>query len=269
MSSVGLQRVSLLAGTVPVAFTDEGVQSVGGQCYLLLHSGVGPQSMRGLASALLLRGGSRVIVPTHPGCANEPRPDRFNHMDDLALAYLALIDHLHLSSVVLVGSSMGGWLAAELAVRRSSVVRALVLLNSWGVDTDGTDLKIVDPSSLSPADRGAYAFHDQTKAALVLPQGPQSDVTATMHSNQRAVRAYCGATLADPTLKDALTSVQVPSLIVWGQSDRIVTEQYGRRLAGLIPQSRFEPVAEAGHYPHVEQTDKVTALIHNFAVEVK
>ena len=258
MSTPTLQHATLLAGTVSLAFTDEGK---GAQTYLLLHGGAGPFSMQSLASSLVSHG-SRVIVPVHPGFAGQPRPERFTRMDDLALTYLALLDHLHLSAVVVVGNSMGGWLAAELALRRSPLIRAAVLLNASGVDTAGTELKIVDPTAVPPQERAGLSMHNPGKFS-VLPPGP--DGMAAMMANQKALRVYCGETLLDPTLKERLGSVEVPTLVLWGQSDRIVTEEYGRRFAGFIPKAQFTPIAEAGHFPQVEQVEKVTALITVFS----
>ena len=109
------QQLSLLAGTVPVPVTisDQGQ----GRPFLLLHGGAGAGSMSGLAQALSKSG--RAIVPTHPGFDGEPRPQGFASINDLALAYLALIERLDLTDVVLVGSSAGGWIAAEMALRHS------------------------------------------------------------------------------------------------------------------------------------------------------
>ena len=258
MSAPTTQRVTLLDGTVPVAYTDEGT---GSQSYLLLHGGAGPMSMRGLASALLSLG-HRVVLPTHPGFAGEPHPPRVSSVADLAALYLALLAHLRLSDVVVLGNSMGGWLAAEMALQDARPLRAAVLMNASGVDTEGTDLKLTDPTSLPPAERGPYAFHNPGKFAIA-PTTPEG--VAAMQANGKALRVYCGEKLVDPALKGRLGEIKTPVLVLWGTSDRIVTEEYGRRLAGFIPNARFEPIADAGHFPQIEQLQAVTALVTDFA----
>src|SRR5260221_13240628 len=93
-------KVELFAETLRLAVRDQGE----GHAFLLLHGGAGPMSVSGLADALSKNG--RAVVPTHPGFDGEPRPDRFARIDDLVLAYLALIDQLDLSRVIVIGNSV-------------------------------------------------------------------------------------------------------------------------------------------------------------------
>src|SRR2546423_728820 len=81
-----------------------------GRPMLVLHGGGGPQSVSGIASALSRR--AHILTPTHPGFASEPRPEWFDSIDELALTYLDLLDLLDLRDVVVIGSSMGGWIAS-------------------------------------------------------------------------------------------------------------------------------------------------------------
>lgn len=246
----------LLAETLELSFSDNGT----GRPYLLLHGGAGPQSMRGLAAALQI--GHRSIVPTHPGFAGKPRPDGFNRIGDLALAYLDLLDCLDLQEVVIVGNSVGGWIAAEMALRHSPRVAGIVLLNACGIDTGSPTRQIVDPMKLAPADRAALAFHDPARYAIA-PNTP--DALAEMIENQSTLRIYAGEPfMYDPSLRARLSQMPVPSLIVWGESDGIVDIAYGQRFAAAMPHARFESIAQAGHFPHIEQLDKVVALIEDF-----
>lgn len=247
--------VSLLGETLPLAVTEQG----SGQPYLLLHGGAGPGSLQGLATALAATG--RVVLPTHPGFAGQPRPAWFRRVDDLVLAYLALLERLDLHQVVVVGNSVGGWLAAELGLRASPRVAALVLLDAVGLEPNEATGPIIDPTQLAPAERGAYAFHDPARFAAALAS---ADAT-TMAANQQALRVYAGEPfMYDPTLRTRLPELSLPTLVLWGESDRIVTPTYGRELAGLIPAAHFEVVAQAGHFPQVEQLDQVTSRIQAF-----
>jgi len=252
-------NVALFSETLSVATTDQGE----GRAFLILHSGAGPASVSGLADALSKDG--RVVVPVHPGFNGEPRPDWFTRIDDLVLAYLALIDRLKLEDVILIGNSVGGWIAAEMALRHSKRIAGIVLLNAVGIDTGSLEKKIVDPMALEPSQRSAFSFHNPQRFAFV-PSGPQ---LAAMAENQRTLRVYAGEPfMHDPALRSRLARIEVPTLVVWGESDRIVDVEYGRRWAGSIPGARFELVSEAGHFPQIERLDEVLRLIGSFRTAV-
>lgn len=253
------QRLSLLAGTVPMTVSDDGR----GRPYLLLHGGAGPGSMEGFARALAK--GNRSVVPTHPGFDGEPRPDTMAGIADLAVAYLALIERLELKDVVLVGNSAGGWIAAEMALRNSPLVAKLVLLNAVGIDPDPAGKPIVDPTAVPPSERAVLAFHDPQRHAMA-PASPEA--AAVMAQNQRTLRLYSGEHfMYDPGLRSRLARMPVQAMVAWGESDRIVDIGYGRRYAGSTEGARFEPIANAGHFPHVEQLDAVVSLVERFADE--
>lgn len=249
-------QTSVFAGTLPIAYRDEGV----GRPYLMLHGGAGPLSIQGLATKL--KETHRVVTPTHPGFAGHARPDWFCRPADLVLAYLALVEQLDLRNVVVIGNSFGGWLAVEMALRCSERITGVSLLNPVGIDTGSSDKHILDPMKLPPAEIAAKAFHDPARYALT-PTTPEA--AAMMAANQKTLRLYAGEPfMHDPTLYARLTGMPVPSQLIWGISDQIVDVEYGRRFAEKMPQSRFVMVPEAGHFPHIEQLDHVTALINDF-----
>jgi len=254
--SVHTRTCTLLAETLPLAFTDQGR----GRPYLLLHGAAGPGALTGLAAALASAG--RVVLPTHPGFAGQPRPDWCRSIRDLATAYLALLEQLDLHDVVVVGNSMGGWLGAELALRACPRVTALVLLNAAGLDATPASGGITDPGTLAPAERAAYAFHDPARfAAAIRRPTAEADQAAA----QRAVQAYGGAPfMQDASLRPRLPGLKLPTLVLWGESDRIIPPTYGRQFADLIPAARFALVPRAGHFPQIEQPDTVVAHIRSF-----
>lgn len=251
------QSIHLFLQTLPLAVTDRGK----GRAFLVLHGGAGPASVSGLADALSSAG--RVIVPTHPGFNGQPRPEWFRRVDDLALAYLALLERLDAEQVILVGNSLGGWIAAEMALRHSPRVAGLVLINAVGIDTGNPERPIVNPVSVPPAERAALAFHDPQRFAIA-PATPQAQ--AVMAENHKAMTVYAGAPYAhDPALRQRLAAVTTPTLVLWGESDRIVDVSYGRRYAESIPGARFEAIPGAGHFPHIEQLNTVVTLIEHWS----
>lgn len=248
----------LLAETLPLTLLDSG----NGRPYLLLHGGAGPRSMAGLVEALAPTG--RALLPTHPGFEGQPRPDWFRNVDDLATAYLALLERLDLHDVVVIGNSVGGWLAAEMGLRASPRVAALVLLNAVGLDPTPASGPIADPTQLSPAERSAHAFYDPARFAIAArPAGPEG--LAAMAANQQTLRVYAGEPfMYAPGLRQRLPGLTLPTLVLWGASDRIVSPAYGRQFAELIPRARFALVPQAGHFPQIEQLEDVVARVKAF-----
>ena len=252
------QRLALLAKTLPLAYTELGPTS--DLAVLLLHGGAGTNSVMGFAHALAKT--YRVIVPTHPGFDGESRPESCYRIADLAWAYLALIEKLELSKVLVVGSSMGGWIAAEIALHQSPCVAGFVLINAAGVEPSSPDQTIVDPSKLPPSERVAMVFHDPVKFA---PPPPPPEARKLMAGNQQALQAYMGGPLMyDPKLKPRLDQITIPCMVVWGESDRIIPSAYGRAFAKHIPNAQFALVKQAGHLPHIEQPDEVMRLFEEF-----
>ena len=233
-----------------------------GRPVVLLHGGGGPPSMGSLPSALSQD--FAVIAPVHPGFAGTPRPDWYDRIDDIALSYLRLLEQQDLNDVLVIGSSVGGWIASEMAVREHRRISGTVLLNAVGINVDG--IALADFFSLTPQQLIAYSFHDP---------GAAPDPTQ-LPQQARDIQAANAATLAvyarepymhDPKLRRRLALVPTPVAVIWGESDRIAPEPYGRAYAASFPNGRFELIRKAGHLPHLEQPDQVLSAIHRFAAD--
>jgi pimeloyl-ACP methyl ester carboxylesterase len=229
---------------------------------LVLHGGGGPATVANVA-AHLAEAGLRVTLPTHPGWELTPRPPALATVPDYATAYLGLIEREELDGAVVVGSSLGGWIAAEMATRAEGArIGSLILLDPVGIDVPGET--IADLSTLSPEEIAAAVFHDP--APFTPAPGSLSDEQLrTEAANIEALGEVGGDPyLHDPTLLGRLADLAVPTLIVWGASDRLVTPAYGRAFAAAIPDARFELIADAGHLPHLEQPAATFAAIDDF-----
>jgi pimeloyl-ACP methyl ester carboxylesterase len=124
---------------------------------LVLHGGAGPRSVAGFAAALAHH--AYVVVPTHPGFDGTPRPESTDSVADLATAYLDLIDDLGLDAVMVIGSSIGGWIATEMGLRDNHRrISALVLLDAVGIKPE-PPVEIADPAKLGPVKTGELAFY--------------------------------------------------------------------------------------------------------------
>src|SRR5690349_3871300 len=233
-----------------------------GRPLLLLHGGGGPPSMGPLPSALSET--FAVIAPVHPGFAGTPRPEWYTAIGDIALTYLQLLEQRDLRDVLVVGSSIGGWIASEMAVREHERISGTVLLNAVGIEVEGIEL--ADFFSLTPQQLIAYSFHDPAAAPDPTQLPPEA----------RNIQAANAATLAvyarepymhDPKLRRRLALVPTPVAAIWGESDQIAPEPYGRAYAAAFPNGRFEPIRNAIHLPHLEQPQQILEAIHRFADE--
>ncbi|HEY4241596.1 MAG TPA: alpha/beta hydrolase [Kofleriaceae bacterium] len=218
--------------------------------YLVLHGGGGPRTVAAFGALLADRRQARVLVPTHPGFAGTPRPDALDSVAALARAYVALLERLDLRGVTVIGNSIGGWIAAEMALAGGGRIRRAVLVDAAGFVVDGEPPANV--STFSPQELAAHSFHDPVKFAPQ-PGGPKPDLTALV--------AYAGRTMSDPTLLGRVRAIDLPVHVVWGASDRIVTPAYGRAVAAAIPGATFAVLPESGHLPQLETPERLLAEI--------
>ncbi|MFN8075669.1 MAG: alpha/beta hydrolase [Kineosporiaceae bacterium] len=217
---------------------------------LVLHGGGGPASVAGLVDHLAST--RRVLAPTHPGWAGTPRHPAITGIRDLAEAYLDLLEEDGASGAALVGSSIGGWIAAAMAVAddarsrrlpgRPRAVAALVLVAAVGIEVEGEPVFDVR-SAPPPATAGAVAL-----------------------ATWDAILAYACEPhyMHDPGLRAELARIDVPTLLVWGADDDVCTPGYGRAYAALIPGSTFVQIPGAGHLPHVDRPAETFEALDRF-----
>lgn len=207
-----------------------------------------------------------VFAPTHPGFAGTPRPADVETVYDLVRLYLALLDRLPHERVTLMGLSFGGWLAAEIATVCSHRLEKLILVDAVGIKVGDRETRdIVDVFNVSPAEVGRRSWHDP--AAWAPDFDAMSDEALVAHArNREALCLYAwDPYMYNPRLRRWLGRIAVPTLVLWGASDGIVSPAYGRAYAASIPGARFEVIDAAGHHPEVEQAksfvDKVLAFL--------
>ncbi|MGZ8177599.1 alpha/beta fold hydrolase [Williamsia sp. SKLECPSW1] len=246
-------------GTVPVMVDDRG----SGRTLLLLHGGAGPASVAVFAEMLVSRG-ERVVTPTHPGFGGTPRPEAVAGAAALAEVYDGLLDALDLTDVVVVGNSLGGWVAAELVLRENPRIAALVLVDAVGL-AHPTE-PIVDFFALTMDEVVELSYHesnrDRARADLAaLPD----EARAAMPGNRAALFAYGGSSMADETLSARLTAIAVPTLIVWGAADHIAPVSHAHLYTEAIPGAELDLIDEAGHLPQIETPDRLADDILRFA----
>lgn len=249
--------VSLPEGTFQLSFE----RSDGPRPLLLLHGGAGPTSMHPLLKVIE---GSGLILPTHPGFDATERPEWMRSISDLARSYLALIEKFDLRDVVIIGNSVGGWIAAEMAASYPERLAGIILINAVGIQPTQRTGPIVDPRSVPPTDLTKLAFADPSKAPLV-----RSDLAEIRRTNQQVLMTYAGDPfMHDPTLTERLALISLPTLVLWGQADGVVSAEYGREYARQIATACFRLIENAGHFPQIEQPEKTAEAILGFVAEL-
>lgn len=232
-------------GPVEVTVTERG----SGAPVLLLHGGAGPRSVDGFADLLAGTRPVRVLTPTHPGFDATPRPPALDGIGALAQLYAGLLDELDLVDVTVVGNSIGGWVTAELALLASPRVARAVLVDAVGIEVPGHP--VVDFFALTMDEVARHSYHDPERFRIDVDALPPA-AREMMAGNRATLAVYGGQAMTDATLADRLAAVKVPTLVVWGEADRIADPDYGRAYAEAIPGAEFELLRRTGHVPQIE-----------------
>ncbi|HEX4172315.1 MAG TPA: alpha/beta hydrolase [Acetobacteraceae bacterium] len=234
-----------------------------GEPMLLLH-GLDPVQPDGPFLALLGQH-AEIIAPSHPGFGHTPRPGGFDTMYDLVHLYLDLLEVLPHQRVTLLGFSFGGWLAAEIAAACCHRLTRLILVDPLGVKLgDRESRDILDLFNTAPAEVERRTWHDPAKWALDLDA--MTDEAIVVHARNRDALCLYGwqPFMYNPNLSRWLCRIAVPTLVLWGASDGVVTPEYGRAYTALIPGARFELLEQAGHHPEIEQPAVFAASVRRF-----
>jgi len=176
-----------------------------------------------------------------------------------------VLDHLPDEPVTLLGLSFGGWLAAEIATLGHPRVGALVLVDAVGIKVgDRETPDILDVFNTAPSIVQERTWHDAARWAP--DYDAMSDEALVAHArNREALCRYAwDPYMYNPQLARWLGRIAVPTLVLWGASDRIVAPAYGRAYSALIPGARFELIDAAGHHPHIEQPEAFVKRVVSF-----
>lgn len=259
MDEVTIELEVTGVGAVAVRLTRQG----SGPPVLVLHGGAGPASVSGLAAALAGGGFGTALVPTHPGFDGTPRPESLTTIDQLGAVYAALLAELDVEDVLVIGNSIGGWIAAELVLADAARVGRLVLVDAVGIAVP--EHPVAGFFGLSLAEIADYSYFEPEKFRLD-PATLSPERLAAMAGNRATLSTYGGEpSMADPGLRSRLAAIAVPTLVVWGEADRIVTPEYGRAYAEAIPGAGFTLMPRTGHLPQLESLPALLDVVQAFS----
>lgn len=204
-----------------------------------------------------------VIAPEHPGFGESDTPDWLDTVHDLAYFYLDVLEELELDHVHLVGLSLGGWIAAELAVRTTQRLASLTLAGAAGLTVAGVEQ--MDPFLRTDEQRLRDFFHDPKKADEIIARALRPELEDVALKNRTTVAKLTWQPRAhDPHLAKWLHRIDVPTLLIWGDHDRMFPKEHALAYQQLIPDAKLVIVPNCGHVPQLETPDVFVAEIEAF-----
>lgn len=207
-----------------------------------------------------------VYAPTHPGFGTSDSADWMESVRDLARYYLWFLDVMGLAQVHLMGMSMGGWTAAELAVMNPSVIDHLILVDPAGLKPE--EGEILDIFFHSPDELLKFQFYDPAQVPEYQelygqpPTPEQRDIQ--MRNREMTARLCWKPYMFNPRLPYFLPRVTRPTLIVWGREDRIIPVECGEQYQRLLPNATLRVLDQCGHSPQIEKPDEFVDLVFEF-----
>ncbi len=204
----------------------------------------------------------RVIAPEHPGFGRSQIPEWMMSVGDLAFFYLDALERMELSDIHLVGHSMGGWTAAEIAIRDTSRLKSVTMLAPAGCRSDEVpfgDIFLWDAETATRAQ-----FYDQKLAEERVKLLPQADLDIVLQNKAAVARLAWSPRLHNPQLKYWLHRIDVPSLLIWGKQDKIVPFDCHKHFVETIPGIKLVALDKTSHALHTERTKECSEAMASF-----
>jgi len=258
------QRVSELGWLTVHGVQLEVVELGQGRPIVVLHGETGLDPQAPFLDLLAAHG--RVIAPSHPGFGHSPDTETIDTIDDLAYLYLDLLAEQDLCEVTLLGFSLGGWIAAEMAVKSTDRLAKLILVAPLGIKVGDRETRdIPDIFALTADEVTRLQYHDPTRAVVDYTT-LSDDALTVIARNREATTLYAWEPyFHNPKLRQRLHRIHIPTLCLWGASDRFVTPgYYGAAYREAIPGARLEVIERAGHFPHLEQPEAFVERVRQF-----
>ncbi len=235
-----------------------------GRPVLVLHS----EDVYEAGSALIddLAKKHEVIQFKMPGYGKSGPPGNLRSIDDISYLYLDIMEQLDLKKVSLLGFSVGGWLAAEMATKSCVRIQNMVLTGAFGVKFGGPYVRDIEDIYYHPREKvRELKFFDTNKDPDLDMTDYNQRQSMTVARQREIIAKFCwDPYFHNPSLKARLARISVPTLVVWGAKDGLTRPKYGRAYAKQIGGARFTEIPRAGHYPHLEQPGAFKRKIEKF-----
>jgi pimeloyl-ACP methyl ester carboxylesterase len=249
-----LKRDMLSIAGAEIELFDSGA----GEPLLLLHSGQGFGPDHPYVALLAKK--RRVIAPSHPGFGQSSLPDWLDSVEDIAHIYLELMDRLGLDRVDMIGNSIGGWIAADMATKSPERIKRLVLVSPVGIKIGSPDkLDIPDIFALPQEKVNRLLFHDPDKMRFDPSKLSDQELGVVVRNRETLAMLTWEPYMHSPKLKHRLHRLTMPVLFLRGESDGLISPDYLAGYAKLVPNARIETIAAAGHASQMEQPETFAA----------
>jgi pimeloyl-ACP methyl ester carboxylesterase len=206
-----------------------------------------------------------VIVPDHPGFGASDTPDWLKGIGDAAYFYLDFFNRLDLTQMHIVGSSLGGWLAAEIAVRNTDRIASITLISPLGVRRKGVPFG--DIFMWTPEENLRNRLFDQKTAECLVALArnhSKDEATAYLKDRYAAARLCWHPRFHNPELQRWLHRIDRPLQLIWGDADRIVPPEISAVWRDALPQAQLVMIEQCGHLPHIEHPTTVADKVRLF-----
>ena len=210
----------------------------------------------------------KVYAPHLPGYGESTGGELIDDVIDAALFYHELMDELEIPSANIVGHSMGGMLAAEVAALDTRRAKKLVLVGPAGFWLEENPIPDIFAADLD--DLPALLFHDpKSPLAQMMVAQPWDDQEALTAMFVERTKRFSTASkflwpIPDRGLKKRAYRIAAPTLLVWGESDRVIPPAYAREFENRIRDTRLATIKEAGHMVMYEQPAEFCKVVTDF-----
>lgn len=200
----------------------------------------------------------RLLIPYHVGWGGSGDDDSIASMQDHVMHYLDLLDQLGLETIRLVGLSMGGWMAACFATQHAHRLKKLALVAPAGLRVP--EFPITDLFKLRPEEIPGYLAANIEALRPFLPQPGDVEAAVRLFREQTSFARIAWERAYDPKLARWLHRITVPTLLVWGEADRIIPFGQAQSWTKLIPKAGLRSFKNAGHLVLNERPEAVAAI---------
>lgn len=254
--------------TIDVAGKPTTIMHAGeGEPFVYLHSALG-ESFIWLPFMQSFARKFHVYVPTHPGFAKSGGFDQIADIEDMAFHYIEMFDALGLEQVNLGGVSLGGWISAEIAVRWPERVKKLWIADAPGLWVDNAQLGDLFRIMQNRNKMREMLFHDPAGAfaTMIIRDEPDEQTMLNAYQAMTVLARMVWQRPYDPKLATRLHRISCPTLLLWGEFDRLVPPAFGEAYQKLIPGAVMKLIKNCGHLPMFEKEAEFVAAITEFLV---